>query len=185
MKSTLAWALALVMIAAAWSVTVLTPADDAGSDAFVTDVAAGERGSGRNIAATVGAVTIAKSVTAESGWNATGNWVVIEVTAEASSDQVHGLLSLATLKIGDRTYSASERGPDEMTLYRTQLVPGVPQTGSLLFEVPENALRGSGILRLATSTTPWGDSILQVNIDLDAADRVGSTQIADVDWAAG
>lgn len=185
MKSLIGWALALVLVAAAWGVAVITPSDEAGAEAFVTDVGVGERGSGRNIAATVGAVTIAKSISAESGWSADGTWVVIEITAEASSDQVHGLLSLATLKIGDRTYSASERGPDEMTLYRTQLVPGVPQTGSVLFEVPEDALRGSGILRLATSPTPWGDSILQVSIDLDSAERVDESDIADVEWTAG
>lgn len=185
MRALLGWALALVLVAAAWGVAVVTPSDDAGAEAFVTDAGVGERGSGRNIAATVGAVTIAKSVTAQSGWHATGTWVVIEITAEASSDQVHGLLSLATLKIGDRTYSASERGPDEMTLYRTQLVPGVPRSGSILFEVPDDALHGTGILRLATSSTPWGDTILQVHVDLDSADRVEEIDIADVEWAAG
>jgi len=183
-KTAMTWLLAIALLGGAWAVTLLAPSDDAGRDAFVTEVAPGERGVGRNIAATVTDVRAASSITAESGWHAEGHWLVVDLTAEATASQSSGILGAATLRIGDRTFSATERGPDEMTLYRTQLVPGVPQHGSLLFELPDTALHGIGVLRLSTGYgDPWGDSVLEIPIDLDAVEHAGAVTVDDKGWA--
>lgn len=184
MKTVLTWLIAVVLLAGAWAVTLLAPSEDPGRDAFVTGVPIGERGVGRNIAATVTGVRAASTISSESGWRADGDWLIIEVTAEARADQSTGILGTAVLRIGDRTFTASERGPDEMSIYRTQLVPGVPQTGSLLFELPRDALHGIATLRLSTGyAEPWGDSVLEIPIDLDAVESAGAVTVSDKGWA--
>lgn len=182
MNAPLKWSIAAALVAAAWGVTLLAPTEDAAGDAFVTDATIGERTEGRNIAATVWSAQVASTVSDESGWQAQGTWLVVEVSAEAVASQPTGLLAGATLQIGERTFSASERGPEPMTIYRTQLVPGVSRTGSLLFELPEDALHGTGILLLSTGYLSWGDTILRLELDLDSLERVSSLTVADVEW---
>lgn len=182
MRAAAAWATAAILVAGAWTLTLLAPADDAGDEAFVTTMTIGQPAAGRNIAATVSTVRATDTITAADGWTADGTWVVVDLSAEAMSSQSAGYLRGATLTIGDRTFSATERGPDEMTLLGSQLVPGVPLSGSLMFEVPDDALDGTARLRLATSTSPWGDTILEMTIDLEALERVDEILVADVEW---
>ncbi|MBO9627588.1 MAG: hypothetical protein J7484_14605 [Microbacterium sp.] len=183
MRRAAAWGLAVALVAGAWAVTVLAPSDNAGADAFTMRTTVGERVEGRNIAATVLDVRAARSIVSESGWRADGTWLLVDLSADAGVSQSQGLLTTATLRIGERTFSASERGPDEMSIYREQLVPGVPMTGSLLFELPDDALVGHGTLRFATSTKPWGDSIVELDIDLDALHVTPEITVADTGWA--
>lgn len=181
-KTVLAWALAVVLVGAAWAVTLIAPSDDAGRDTFVTTMTDGERGAGRNIAATVTQVRTTDAVASEDDWSAEGNWLVVDLAAEAVVDQPSGYLRGAILIIGDRTFSASTRGPDAMTLLDAQLVPGVPTSGSLMFELPDDAFESAGVLRLSTSTTAWGDSILELPIDLAAAPHVDEIVVTDREW---
>lgn len=182
MKTVLRWALAAVLVAAAWAVTLVAPSDDAGRDAFVTPMTQGERATGRNIAATVTDVRTADAVASADGWTAEGNWLVVDLDAEAVVDQPSGYLRGAVLLIGDRTFSASTRGPDEMTLLDAQLVPGVPTSGSLMFELPDDALQSTGVLRLSASRTSWGDTILELPVDLAAAPHLDVIDVADREW---
>jgi hypothetical protein len=181
-KTALRWVIAIALVAGAWGITLLAPDENAGGDAFIIDMSLGEHAVGRNIAATVLDVRAASTVTGDAGWEATGTWLVVDVSIEAVASQQGGFFADATLQIGDRTFSASERGPDDMTIYRTPLVPGVPQTGSLLFELPEDALTGTATLLMATGYSTWGDSMLRLQFDLDAVERVDSVDVEDVTW---
>lgn len=182
MKTVAAWAIAAVLVIGAWMLTVLAPSDDAGRDAFVTPMTLGQPAEGRNIAATVIDVRTTDTITAADGWTADGTWVVVGLSAEAVSSQSTGYLRGANLLIDGRTFSATQRGPDEMTLLATQLVPGVATSGSLMFELPDDALHGEGRLRLSTSESPWGDTILELTIDLDALEHVDEIAVPDVEW---
>lgn len=178
----MAWIVAAALVAGAWAVTAFTPDDDAGADAFTLTASIGEHVGGRNIAVTVLSVRAAHGIESESGWSADGTWVVVDMSAEAVVSQADGLLSTATLRLGERTFSATERGPDEMSLYRTPLVPGVPKSGSVAFEVPDDALAESGVLRLSTSSRPWGDTVIEVPVDLSRVDVAPVIEVADTGW---
>lgn len=179
----LAWVAGIALAAGAGIVTVFIPADDAGADLFLVRAEIGERAEGRNIAATVHDVRLAEEITADD-WHAAGNWLVVDLSAEAVTSQTSGILSEATLLIGDRVFTAVERGPLGVNLLDTQLIPGVARSGNLIFELPDDALASAGLLRLATGGGTWGDTILQVQIDLAEAERAGTVALAEVGWAA-
>lgn len=176
------WIVGLALAAGAVVVTVFIPTDGEGSEQFVVKGEIGTRAEGRNLAATVLDIRLAEAIAAED-WRDESNWLVVDLSAEAVVSQSSGLLDVATLRIGDRTFTAVERGPLNVNLLNTQLIPGVARTGSLFFELPDDALDGMAEMRLATGGT-WGDSVLQLNFDLAEVERTETITLAEVDWSA-
>lgn len=146
----------------------LTPEGDDWQEPVAVPGVVGERAEGYNLAATVSSAELADALDAGNGWTGEtpGAWVVIELTAEAVRDDT-GALLFASLRIGDATYTASERSRDA-TLYRTGLATGIPVSGPVLFEVPAAALEAGepADLRLAATDDPRLDSLITVPIDL-------------------
>ncbi|GLK19105.1 hypothetical protein [Herbiconiux flava] len=131
----------------------------------------GETVTGRNIEATVRSVSAADSVTTSNGWQGatTGAWIVVDLSVAAVVDDRASLLGGAVLRIGDRSYSASDR-PGLSVLAERSLSVGVPMTGPLLFEIPRDDLgsadgRGAR-LELGLDADPRVDSLLVVPVDL-------------------
>lgn len=130
---------------------------------------------GRNIAATVHGVQASRTVQAESGWSGetTGVWIVVDASVEAVVDERAALLGGARLRIGDTTFSASQRA-EFSSIAGTSLAVGIPIRGSLLFEVPESLVTGPDAARaellLAISEDPRVDSQLVVPLDLTSID---------------
>jgi hypothetical protein len=164
---------ALVAIIALASVVLRTaPVDSAWQVPFEVHGEAGDRVEGRNIAATVGDVALARTVTASSGWSGatTGIWVVVDVQVEAVVTETAASLATAQLVLGEDTYGASER-PGTATVAGTALQVGIPWRGPLLFEVPPDAVVGpyaaEARIQLAASGDTRLDSVLVVPVDLD------------------
>ncbi|NQX33236.1 hypothetical protein [Herbiconiux sp. VKM Ac-2851] len=131
----------------------------------------GETVTGRNIEATVRGVRAADSVTTSNGWQGatTGVWIVVDLSVAAVVDDRAALLDGAVLRIGDRSYSASDR-PGLSVLAGRSLSVGIPMTGPLLFEIPRDDLdsadgRGAR-LELGLDADPRVDSLLVVPVDL-------------------
>jgi hypothetical protein len=78
------------------------------------------------------------------------------VTQEGAS------LRTATLVVGDRTFTATERGT---TFLNQALVTGVPRSGSLAFQLPDDAWTEHATLRLGLGT-PVLDGVIEMGIDL-------------------
>jgi hypothetical protein len=151
----------------------------------------GETLTGRNVQAVVTDVRAADSVVASNGWagTTTGVWVVVDASVSSVVDEEGALLGTAVLRVGERSYSASER-PDLGSIAETSLRAGIPVTGPLMFEVPRSALSSgegrSARIELGISRDPRVDSLLVVPIDLSTLEVEESLETTEpVEGATG
>lgn len=179
MRRWVGWAVGGALIAAAWGVALITPPEDAFERPFPVTVEVGERGEGRNIAITVRDVRRAETVSAGE-WSAEGNWVVVDLEAEAVISEFGTLLTLATLEVDGRTYSASER-PD--SLRRGSLAVGIPRSGSLAFELADDVEPAEAVLTFGLDTDPRLDSLIVVPIDLRESDVEADAELQPTEWS--
>lgn len=174
------WAVGAGLVAAAWGVALVTPAEDAEEAPFPVVVGLGDRGVGRNIAVTVTDVRRAESVRAGE-WSSDGNWVVVDLDAEAVTSEFGTLFTLATLEVDGRTFRASER---PASLLRGGLSVGIPLSGSVAFELPDELDDGDALLTFGLDTDPRLDSLLLLEIDLGAIDVDRDAELRTTDWSA-
>ncbi|WP_072314702.1 hypothetical protein [Agrococcus sp. Marseille-P2731] len=180
MRRVVSWVVGLGMIALAALIGTLTLGDTETAQPFVVEAAVGERAEARLFAATVREVRATEQLSDASGWQAGGTWVVVDLDVEAMQTEVASLLSLAELDLGDRVISASER-PESLRSASLRL--GIPQSGSLAFELPEGALTGEATLRLGRSLETRVDTIVELRIDLAAIEREPSIELRETGWA--
>jgi hypothetical protein len=179
MKRWASWAIGGALIAAAWGVALITPPEDAFERPFPVTVDVGELGEGRNIAITVHDVRRAEAASAGE-WTAVGNWVIVDLDAEAVVAEFGTLLNLATLEVDGRTYAASER-PD--SLRRGSLSVGIPRSGSLAFELPDGVDPADAVLTLGLDSDPRLDSLIVVPIDLSRIDVESDAELQPSGWS--
>lgn len=171
------WAIGTALVAAAWGIAAITPADDANEAAFEVVVDVGEPGIGRNIAVTVTDVQRAESVDA-GAWRADGDWLVFDVDAEARQSEFGVALRLATLDIDGTTFRASER---PASLFEQALAVGIPRSGSIAFELPSGTT-GIATLRLGVNSDPRLDSVIVLTVDLADVAVDSEVELATSDW---
>lgn len=187
-KRILPWALTAALLVGAWVIALVTPETSVAARAFVVQATLGERAEGRNLAVTVHDVRASHAISTSAGWRAEGTWIVVDLDAEAVTAQYGSLLSTTTLTVGGRTFDATERGvaegiADTVSLAHVQLVPGIPRTGSLAFQIPDDSLTGIATLELAAGLDPDYDSIISLTIDLDAVPVDDDIELVPVEWA--
>lgn len=106
-----------------------------------------------------------------------GVWLVIDGEFARRLDS--GGMS-AQLTIGRVSYAMSER-MDIDGLGTVPSQPGLVMAGSVVFELPEEALTAAGagaaVVRFAASTDPQLDSALDLRLDLGDVDRVAEVSI--------
>jgi len=173
------WTVGAGFVAAAWGVAVITPSEGALESPFPVAVELGERGVGRDIAVTVNDIQRAETVRTEE-WSADGNWVVVELDAEAVVSEFANSLSLATLTVDGRTFGASER-PE--SLLRSELSVGVPRAGSLAFELAPDVAGGDATLTLGTNSDQRLDSLIVLDFALDDVAVDSEVELAASDWS--
>lgn len=181
MSTTVRWITAAALVIAAWFVAWLTPDDDAHwSDPFVVPAEVGETATARDLVATVDQVRWTPSVSTAS-WQDEGTWLVIDLTV-ASRTEPKGIW--ATLEIDGDTYAPSNRPPTtEAGLGSARLIAGVPQSGALAFELPDDA-SGEAVLHLSNISDTRLDSVIHVTIDLDATEEVAHVDLPKYGWAS-
>lgn len=180
------WAAGVALLVAAWLVALVTPPDDAAEQPFAVTAEVGEPAQGRNLAVTVTGVRAADEVSL-GGWSAAGTWVVVDLDAAAVRSAQGTLLSYATLTIGDREYRASERPATASltdAMFRTALIPGIPRSGSLAFELAPDARAGTAVLRLGIADDPRLDSLIELRIDLDEVPVEPAAELRETGWAS-
>lgn len=179
MKRALAWIGGLAMVAAAAGVGELTLSDAEQQAPFPIDAVVGEPAVARTFAVTVREVRASEHVRDPRGWQAEGNWLVVDLDAEALGTEVSSILSIAELRVGDRLISASER---PTSIESTPLDVGLPQSGSLAFELPAEATAGVVTLRLGRGLDERLDSIVELPIDLSTIERALEIELEANRW---
>lgn len=180
MKRALGWLAGLAMVAAAAAIGQATLNDGQEQGPFPVAATIGESAVGRTFAVTVDAVRMADAVTGPRGWHASGNWLVVDLEAEARETETASILELMDLRAGGVTYSASER-PD--SLVDTPLSVGMARAGSIAFELPETVTAGEAVLRFGRTAEDRLDSIVELRLDLAALERVPTAELRETGWA--
>ena len=183
-KHILIWVATAALLVCAWGVSKATLPDDAPNAPFPTVAKIGEEASTRNLAVTVTDVHLADRVTDAKGWSADGTWLVVDLEAATGVTQDLSTLTFAEFTIGDRTFSATDRG----TSFAAQrLVTGVPRSGSLAFELPDDVTRDRATLRLgvpgAAVSEVLRDTVIELSIDLSALPVEAEVLLDENGWA--
>jgi len=181
------WSLTVALLAGAWVLNTVALPDGSSEASFVTRTTIGESATTRNLELTVTGVRAARTLTDPQGWSAggektQGTWLVIDLDAAALQSQYAASLGFAELTIGDRTFGATERGE---TFYRQRLVTGVPRSGSLAFELPADALKGTATLRLSIPADVRYDGIIELPIALGDIPVEESIVLSETGWTRG
>ncbi|MGW8483053.1 hypothetical protein ACWGJP_07920 [Microbacterium sp. NPDC055903] len=177
MNKTMSWLLTAALLGGAWTVAALAPSDDASTEPFPIPATIGEPADGRTLLVTVHDVRAASKVTTSNGWFAEGTWIVVDLDVEATLADAQ--LRLATLTIGEQSFRASER-PN--SLLNQAVFTGVSRSGAIAFELPEGALDGTGILRLATWQDTRSEAVIELPIALDELSVAEEIELPATDW---
>lgn len=176
-----------LLLAASGAIAATTPTRDQWEMPFRESAPLGERGEGRNIAGTVHSARLADAVRDDTWQSGDGSlWLVVDAGMESVSDV--GVLAHATVVVGERTFSASER-PHADTMRRAGLEPGIATRGVLVFELPADILgdpdAAAAELQLALDLDTRLDSVLVTPIDLTALERSPVDVLVDRRWGRG
>lgn len=178
MNTWMSWAVGVALVVAAWFVALATPPEDAREEPFVVTASAGEEATGRDIVATVTGLRRAGTVV-DGTWSAEGNWLIVDLSV--SSRVSPRTLAHATLGIGDRTFSATERARG--SLYQQGLTAGVPRRGSIAFELPPELESETAVLRLASLSDVRLDSVIALEIPLSEVPREDRAEMVPRGWS--
>ncbi|QNA93651.1 MULTISPECIES: DUF4352 domain-containing protein [unclassified Microbacterium] len=183
-KHILIWVATAALLVCAWGVSKATLPDDAPNAPFPTVAQIGEPASTRNLVVTVTDVHLADRVADAEGWSADGTWLVVDLEAATGVTQDQSSSRLAELTIGDRTFSATDRGT---TFVDQRLVTGVPRSGSLAFELPDDVTGDRATLRLGMPGSGLGDvqrdTVIDLPIDLATLPDEAEVLLDENGWA--
>lgn len=195
MKGGRGWLLGILLLVAAWFVAAATPDGEARmTDPFPVTASVGVPAAGDNLAVTIHEVVLSDGVTASGGWQAGGTWVVVDLDAWTVRTESPGRIGVAYLVLDDRTIAASERPlthDGAATILDARLHVDVPQTGSLAFELPANAVEGTAVLQIAQDNGAGagdptlsleGDTVIELTVSLAELPRVSDRELVRTDW---
>lgn len=168
-----------VMVAAALALSLLVPTEEQLQSPYVTRIpAVGDRVELRTFTAQVTDVRLAERVQTDE-WTGTTDGVWLVVDLEFSRTLTRGGIR-GTLRIGDVRYRTSER-PDYASIDAATALPGLPVAGTLVIELPVDAVRAPGaddaVLRLGTDADAFLDDVAELHIDLTELETVRSVTI--------
>jgi hypothetical protein len=180
MKPWLVWTVGAGLLAIAWIVVAVTPGDDVSEQPFVVAASADEPAMARTFTATLSNVRLGDTATDPRGWAAEGTWLLVDIEAEARREEVGVLLSSAWLQIDGVRYRASER---PQSFLGAALSVGLPKSGTLAFELPDDAVAHTGVIEVATVEEPLLDAVVTLPVDLAELERQQSVELAPTEWA--
>lgn len=168
MRQPVVWLASLGVLVLAGLVVAIEPPEQAEQAPFFVESDVGQQATGRNIEATIENVQLASVIELDEfeGWRGTteGVWVVATLTAET---RIEPRSLTGFLLIDDLEFRGSPR-LDLDGLDSWQLLPGIPTSGAVVFEIPRDLAETTTSARLAFSLNPdWRlDSLISTTVDL-------------------
>jgi len=170
-------------------VVAAAPDNDGITAPFFPKGAVGDTVSGRNLTATVGSVELTEYLNIKyndvGDTSTDGVWVVVDTVLTARLDTV--ILSTAELWIDDVRYRVSDILPAPTSL-QLSYGAGIAQRGSLVFEVPRDALKAPGATQASIVLYNTGDARLDsvpvivvdlTGLDISARHRIDERAVVD------
>lgn len=160
---------AIVLLALASLAFTLAPNEEQRQAPMETTIEVGGTGMGRNIEATVHDVRLAEVAETDSydPWigETDGVWIIVDATVASG---VSPVLMQSWLTVDGLTYDASGR-PEDDTIVGSFISPGIPRSGSVLFEVPLDIVESSTPVRItfAPGRDVRLDSTVVLSVRLD------------------
>lgn len=167
-------------VAAALGLSVLVPSEDFQQGPYVEVIPALDaKVDSREFSITVMGARLADRVqTPEWTGMTPGVWLIVDIVFERRIDR--GPIT-GSFRIGDTDYLLSERAELASIDGAASSQPGIPWAGSMLIELPTEALAkpdaDRSVLRFATRSDPRLDGVLDYEIDLTALDHEKSVTI--------
>ncbi|GAA2834318.1 hypothetical protein FB468_2459 [Leucobacter komagatae] len=190
-RAVAAWGGGLLLLVLASLLLRAVPSDADSERPFVVTAAVGEAATARTFTVTVTDAGLADTLRA-GDWEQPGNWLVVDLSVEGAGSDATSYLGRAAFVLGTgagvgpgaesgrREYRASERF---LSLVNGPLVTGVPQTGSIAFELPAGAA-GQGAIEFAQHGDTRLDSLVSVALDLDELQRVPEREVRETGWGS-
>jgi hypothetical protein len=160
--------LTIALVGAAFLIRLTQPSDEQQQQPFVTTAGFDEQVEGRDLTFEAHDAYLADRVTAADWVGETeGVWLLIDATIGAKL----GIATpYATLTMDGLRFTASDR-PDDAAL-GASLDPGLPQSGSFVFELPRDLVEGPEgrhvVVRFANAFQVRLDSAIDLTLDLSA-----------------
>lgn len=160
---------AIVLLALASLAFTLAPNEEQRQAPMETTIEVGGTGMGRNIEATVHDVRLAEVAQTDTfePWigETNGVWVIVDATVASG---VNPVLMQAWLTVDGLTYDASGR-PEDASIVGDFISPGIPRSGSVLFEIPREIAESSTPVRItfAPGRDVRLDSTVVLSVRLD------------------
>lgn len=170
---------ALGFVALAFVAARTEPQEEFGFAPFAVHVDPGEVGEGRGLQGVVDDARVADVVRLGS-WTGTttGIWLVVD-TRMATTENPS--LAYATLRVGERSWSASNR-PGLGGMHSASLEPGLPMAGSFVFELPAEVLDEAAARHAVVQLADDGDTrlitVIEVGLDLTALAHEAELELA-------
>lgn len=174
-----AWVIGAGLIVVAWFVALVTPGEEQAQAPFIVPATVGEPATGRNLIVTITDMRRTAELRAADGWMAEGNWLVVDLQAESVLSE-GGVISHARVEIDGVQFSASDR-PD--SFIDAGMTAGIPQTGTLAFELPQDLASGAGRLEFALDDDVRLDSMIVLSFDLTDVPVVDEAELTETGWA--
>jgi len=173
------WVIGVALLGAAWGVVQLTPSDDAIQAPFVVAASVGEKATARAFDVTVTDPRLGDTAFDQKGWYGDGTWLVVDIEAESRQVEQGALLGNIVFVSDGVTYTASERPSSALPL---SLRTGIPQTGSVAFELPEGVAQRPGVIQISLDIETRLDSLVEVPIDLAELTRHDDVEMRATGW---
>lgn len=162
MSRLLTWLIGLALIVGAGVVVALEPGEQIRQAPFIVEVPVGEQGVGRNIQAEFTDVRLAEALELDGELVTTnGVWLVVDVVAMNRTEPT-GMQSF--LLLDGLEFRGSERL--EYGIESEILVPGIPTSGTIFFEIPRDLADATSARVLIGTNGDWRlDSAIGLSIN--------------------
>jgi hypothetical protein len=176
MNAAVRWALGVGLAVIAWAVITITPDHrEHTADPIPVHAVLGQTVDVSGMSLTVTDVHLSDGVIPPNGRVIAGRWVVVDLSILSRDSDLAAPLGGVALTLNDTVVTSSDLTYGQVRLDGAQLRTGLVVSGSVLFQIPQEAPLGEATLLLSRrddrAPGVWSDDQAQLTIDLGTLPR--------------